>query len=278
MLDVILDTLLDALKLLPFLFLAYLLMEFIERRSQDRSVAIIDRAGKAGPALGALLGVVPQCGFSAATANLYAGGVITRGTLIAVFLSTSDEMLPIMISEQVPFLFIVKILAIKFVIGMLAGFLIDLLLRAKPDLHIHELCEEADCGCEEGIFKPALKHTAQIFLFVIIVSFAINIAVYFIGEENLGKFILNKPVIGELLSALIGLVPNCAASVAITELYLSGGMSVGAMLSGLLSGAGVGVLVLCRANRHVKDNLKTIALLYASAVIFGLLAGLLPIF
>ena len=279
--DVILDTLLDGLRLLPFLFLAYLLMELLERKAGDKSVRLVDKAGKAGPLIGSLLGVVPQCGFSAATANLYAGGVITRGTLIAVFLSTSDEMLPILIGkigDGIDAGTILKILAVKFAIGLAVGFALDAVTRAKPAPHIHELCEQADCGCEEeGILKPALKHTAQIFAFVLIVSFALNVLLYFVGEEKLESFILNKPVVGELLAALIGLIPNCAASVTITQLWLSGGMSAGAMLSGLLCGAGVGVLVLLRANRHMKDNIVTIGILYLSAVVFGLLAGMLPI-
>ena len=278
MVDVILDTLLDGAKILPFLFLAYLLMELLERKAGEKSVRMVDRAGKAGPLIGSLLGVVPQCGFSAATANLYAGGVITRGTLIAVFLSTSDEMLPILIGERAGAALIAKILLAKFAIGLIVGMAIDAVMRERPHMHIHELCEQADCGCEEeGIWKPAVKHTLQIFAFVLVVSFALNALMHFVGEEALEGFVLNRPVAGELLAALIGLIPNCAASVAITKIYLAGGMSAGAMLAGLLSGAGVGVLVLLRANRHLKDNIVSIGILYGSAVLFGLLAGMLPI-
>ena len=201
------------------------------------------------------------------------------GTLIAIYLSTSDEMLPILISENAPTLLILKILALKAAAGMLAGLLIDLLLREpERELCIEELCQEAGCKCEESIWKSALRHTVKIFGFLLLVTFVLNFVIETLGEERLAGFLLNRPVVGELLAGLIGLIPNCAASVVITELYLSGGMGAGAMLSGLLVGAGVGVLVLCRVHHDWKDNLKTIALLYASGVVLGLLMGLLPIF
>ena len=279
MLDIIIDVLLDSVKILPFLFGAYLLIELLETVSEEKTVALVHKAGKWGPVIGGTLGVIPQCGFSAATANLYAGGIITRGTLVAVFLSTSDEMLPILISENAPTLLILKILALKAAAGMLAGLLIDLLLREpERELCIEELCQEAGCKCEESIWKSALRHTVKIFGFLLLVTFVLNFVIETLGEERLAGFLLNRPVVGELLAGLIGLIPNCAASVVITELYLSGGMGAGAMLSGLLVGAGVGVLVLCRVHHDWKDNLKTIALLYASGVVLGLLMGLLPIF
>lgn len=285
MADIILDSLLDAvidtLKILPFLFLAYLLIEILEHKAEEKTVEIIHHAGALGPALGACLGVIPQCGFSAATANLYAGGLITRGTLIAVFLSTSDEMLPILVSENAPAAVIIKIILFKLAAGMLAGFVIDALARLRPprpEKHLHDLCEQEGCNCEDGILKSALFHTGKILVFLLLTSFAVNIAVELVGEERLANFILNRPVTGELLAGVVGLIPNCAASVIITKLYLGGGMSAGAMLSGLLVGAGVGVLVLFRMNRNVKDNLLSVAALYISGVLFGILAGALNIF
>lgn len=271
-------SLLDTLKLIPFLLLTYLLMEYLEHKMSSKAAAVVNRAGKLGPVLGGVLGIVPQCGFSAAMSNLYAGGLITRGTILAVFLSTSDEMLPILISENVPVTLIGKILAVKVVAAVIAGMLIDLLFKAKRDTDIHELCESENCHCEHGIFLSALKHTAQITVFILIVNVALTAVIEFIGEDSLVGFIMNKPVIGELLSGLIGLIPNCASSVAITELYLQGGMSTGAMLSGLMTGSGIGLLVLFRMNKDIKDSLKVLVLLYISGVILGFSAGLLPIF
>ena len=281
LMDIILDTLLDALKVLPFLFLAYLLIEVLEKKAEDKSVEWVHGSGKWGPVLGGALGVIPQCGFSAATANLYAGGVITRGTVLAVFLSTSDEMLPILISHSVPGQFIVKVLLFKLVCGILAGTIVDAVERKVTEgreKQIHDFCEQEDCHCEDGVLVSALRHTGKIIFFLILVSFGVSLAVETLGTERLSAFVLNRPVLGELLAGIIGLIPNCAASVVITELYLSGGMSAGAMLSGLLVGSGVGILVLCRMEHNWKDNLLTVGLLYGFGVLFGLLAELLPIF
>ena len=281
--DCCLDAVLDTLKILPFLFLAYLLIEILEHHAEDKTTEIVHRAGNWGPVLGSALGIIPQCGFSAATANLYAGGLITRGTLIAVFLSTSDEMLPILISKSAPAALIIKILLYKFAAGMLAGFVIDIAEKRfhteKNHKELHDICEQEGCNCEEGVLRSTIFHTVKIASFLLLTSFLINIAVEFVGEEHLADFILNKPVIGELLAGLVGLIPNCAASVILTELYLQGGMSAGAMLSGLLCGAGFGLLVLFRMNRRfLKDNLTTLVLLYTSGVLLGLLSSVLPIF
>ena len=280
-LDAFLDTVLDSLKLLPFLFAAYLAIEIIEDRAEEKTVALIHRAGRWGPVLGAMLGVVPQCGFSAATSNLYAGGLITRGTLLAVFLSTSDEMLPILISGGAPAGFIVRVLLFKMAAGIVIGILADTAERSlgrERHKTLHELCEQEDCRCEDGILKSALRHTLKIFLFLFAVTLVMNLAVGLLGEERLGSFILHRPVAGEFLAGIIGLIPNCAASVVLTSLYLQGAMSAGAMLSGLLVGSGVGLLVLLRMNRDWRDNLVTLGILYLGGVAFGLLAGALPIF
>ncbi len=279
--EALLDTLLDGVKLLPFLFLAYLAIELLEKKMEEKSVSFVNRAGRWGPAVGGLLGILPQCGFSAAASNLFAGGVISAGTLLAVFLSTSDEMLPIFLSQQVDPIFIGKVLLYKAASGILVGLLADLLLRRvfRPEKTIHEICEQEGCHCEDGVFKSALRHTLKIFVFLLAVTFVLNAAVDLVGQERLAGFLLNKPVVGEMLSALLGLIPNCAGSVVITQLYLQGGMTVGALLSGLLVNSGVGLLVLFRMNRrHMKENLLLLLVLYVSGVALGLLGGLLPIF
>lgn len=274
MLDLLLDALLDTLKLIPFLFLTYLAMEYMEHRTGKKAQALIKRAGRFGPVIGGVLGVIPQCGFSAAASNLYAGRVISLGTLMAIYLSTSDEMLPILISEHAPAGTILKILLAKALIGILAGLLIDLLLCRKgreEHQHIHDICEHEHCRCEEGILRSAVSHTLQIALFILVIGLTLNLLLYFVGEDLLANLILNHPVAGPLLASLVGLVPNCAGSVVITKLYLEEVIGVGAMLAGLLTGSGVGLLILFRVNHHKKENLQVLGLLYA----FGALAGIL---
>lgn len=279
MADIILDCLIDTLKTVPFLFLTYLLMEYIEHRTSDKTKSMIRRAGKWGPLFGGVLGVIPQCGFSAAAAGLFSGRVITLGTLLAVFLSTSDEMLPILLSSQVPLPLILRILAQKAVIGVLAGFFVDFVFRKfnqrKIGSKIHDICVQEHCECEHSIVKSALKHTGNIALFLLVVSLALNLVIGLIGEENLGRLILNWPVAGELLAGVIGLIPNCAASVVITTLYMEGAMSAGAMMAGLLVGSGVGLLVLFRTNKSRAENLKISAMLYVIGVLGGIATGLL---
>lgn len=272
--DVISDTLLDVVKLLPFLFLTYLAMEYLEHRTGNKAEALIKKAGRFGPVIGGLLGIVPQCGFSAAASNFYAGRVITLGTLMAIYLSTSDEMLPILISEQAPLGLIIKILLAKAAIGMIAGLVIDFVLRRKgveEHAHIHEICEHEHCHCEKGIFRSALSHTAQISLFILLITFALNLIFHFAGEEALAGLLLNRPVLGPLLASLVGLIPNCAGSVAITQLYLEGVIGIGAAMAGLLTGSGVGLLVLFRVNHNRKENLGILALLYGIGVCVGIM-------
>ncbi|RZT00405.1 putative manganese transporter [Cuneatibacter caecimuris] len=273
MLHIIEETLLDSIKLIPFLFLTYLAMEYLEHKTSEKTEKMIKKAGKWGPLIGGTLGAVPQCGFSAAASNLYAGRVITLGTLISIYLSTSDEMLPILISEQAGLGLIGKILLLKIAIGMAAGFLIDLLITRKhieEHYHIHDICEKEHCHCEKGIFRSAVRHTLQITLFIMAVTFALNLVLSFGGEEALASVLLNRPVLGPVIAGAVGLIPNCAASVVITQLYLEGAMSFGTMMAGLLSGAGIGVLVLFRVNRNKKENIKIIALLYAIGVLGGI--------
>lgn len=270
-LDVICDTLIDGVRILPFLFLAYLAMECLEHWTGGKMQAVVRKSGKAGPALGGILGIFPQCGFSAAAANLYAGRIITMGTLIAVFLSTSDEMLPIMISENVGFSLIGRLLLVKVLFAIAAGFLVDALFRKKEEPQIEHLCERQHCHCERGIWRSAFSHTWRIFLYIVVVSLILNFLIALIGEETLAAFVLNKPALSLFVAALVGMIPNCASSVILTQLYLSGVLGAGALMAGLLSGSGVGFLVLLRVNEDRKENLRIFGLLYA----FGVAAGAL---
>ena len=293
MLEIIEETLIDAIKLLPFLFITYLIMEYIEHKMGHKTKHAIKKSGKWGPIIGSILGAFPQCGFSVSATNLYAGRVITLGTLIAVYLSTSDEMLPIFISEAVSPIIILKILGIKLIIGVIAGTLIDVIahiirnkvLNKKQSTNntveneedeIGHICEEDHCHCNEsGILKSAIHHTLSILMFIIIITFIINTAVHFVGEETIASWILNRPVIGPLITSLIGLIPNCAASVIITNMYLDKVISLGSMISGLLTGAGVGLAVLFKTNNKIKENIRILILLYAIGVISGIIIDLI---
>lgn len=268
----------DSLFVLLVLFVTYSAMEYLEHHTEDKVRILVQRAGRTGPVIGALVGVVPQCGFSAAASNLYAGRVITMGTLIAIYLSTSDEMLPVMISAKAPVKTILGILLVKVLVGMAAGFVIDLFARNESTghaAHIHELCEEEHCDCEKGILRSALKHTVQVGVFLLLVSFALNLVLESCGEDVLAGLLLNRPVAGPVVAGLVGFIPNCAASVVITELYLEGLIGTGSMLAGLLVGAGVGLLVLFRVNHRRAENVKIAGILYAIGVFTGIAAELI---
>ena len=287
MIDVLLDTLLEAAKLIPFLYLTYLLLEFIEHRAKEQTEALMKKAGKWGPFLGGALGAVPQCGFSASMSNLYAENIISMGTLVAVFLSTSDEMLPIMISGissgDIRAWSVVKILLVKILLGVVVGFIVDgvarLCSKKEKNIDIESLCHDDHCGCEEGnIFLSALIHTLKILAFILVVSFALNTVIYFIGEDALGNFISSLPVVvGPLATALVGLVPNCASSIVITQLYMSGVISAGSMLAGLLSGSGIGLLILFRVNKNMKSNFAVLGIVYGSGAVIGIICDLLKV-
>lgn len=277
-----LDGLFDSIKLVPFLFVTYLIMEYLEHKTSARTHAFIRKAGRLGPLAGSVAGAFPQCGFSAAASSLYAGGIITAGTLVAVFLSTSDEMLPIFISEAVDIRAIAFILGIKIVIGVIMGFFIDFVFRFRPApiryKEIHNMCENEHCGCEDGIFKSAVKHTLKIFIFIFIITSALGLLIAVFGEERLAAFMSGHLFAGPLLSGIIGLIPNCAASVVITQLYLNHMIGFGTMMSGLLVGAGVGLLVLFRTNKRWRENLSILGMLYVSGVVWGIILDLLSDF
>lgn len=274
MVDVLLDAIMDSVKLVPFLFVTYLIMEYIEHKTKDKTKEVIKKSGKYGPFFGSILGVFPQCGFSVSATNLYAARVITLGTLIAVYLSTSDEMLPIFLSEAVPITTILTILGIKLVVGMIAGFCIDFVMRLRhkdEEEKIIDLCEKEHCHCEHGIVKSALKHTLNIFIFILLITIIVNIAIHLVGEERISGFLQNQPILGPIIAGIIGLIPNCASSVILTQMYLENVISVATMISGLLVGAGVGLAVLFKTNKGIKQNVKIVALLYCIGVIAGII-------
>lgn len=268
--EVIQDTLLDTIKLLPFLFVAFLIIEFIEHKLSNKQENIISKSGKLGPIVGALLGAVPQCGFSVLATNLYVTRIISLGSLISIYLSTSDELIPLMISHNAPITKILSIVSIKVVIGIISGFLIDLLIR-KTTKSDFVLCEDEDCDCDHSIIKSSLIHTLKIAFFILIITFLINILFHYVDLSFLESALKNNKILTPFIASLIGLIPNCASSVMISELYLNNLISLGTTLSGLLTGSGVAIMVLVRKNKNISENLFIIGLIYIIGVIWGLL-------
>ena len=280
MLEIIEHTLLDSIKLIPFLFITYLLMEFLEHKTSSKINKTIKKSGKYGPLVGGILGLLPQCGFSVMATNLYMGRIITIGTLITIYLTTSDEMLPILISENVAIGVIIKILAIKLLIGVISGIIIDIIFNLKnkgkeiEEEHV-DFCEHEHCHCEEGILKSAIRHTISISAFILLITFILNLVIHNIGEEKLSSMIMNNKIVGPMIAGVVGLIPNCASSVIISQLYIEKVISSAIMISGLLVNAGVGLLVLFRVNRNLKENIKITAILYGIGVISGILLELI---
>ena len=276
---IIVHTVKDNILLILFLFLTYLVMEYLEHKAGGHAGRIVKKAGSAGPIIGAIVGIVPQCGFAAAAANLYTGRVISMGTLIAIFLATSDEVLPILMAYPGSVSVIFFIFGLKIVVGAISGLIIDTVFPAKDDHdHIHEMCEDEHCHCEKGVFRSALAHTLHIAIFILLVSFVLNLVMHTVGEEALGNLVLNRPIIGQIAAAVIGLIPNCASSVVLTQLYVKGAMSFGALMSGLFVNAGVGLLILFRVNHHKEENLKIVGILLAIGIVAGIIIGFFPIF
>ena len=237
----------------------------------------LGRIGKAGPLVGAALGCIPQCGFSASASNLFAAGLISRGTLLAVFLSTSDEAIPLLLGASSGRAKILPLLLAKVVIGVIAGFAIDFYMKkwGRPR-ELHDLCEE--CGCEEegsGILKPALWHTTHILLYIFLLNLGLGVAVHLIGEDVLSAILLKDSLLQPFVAALVGLIPNCAVSVLLTQLYLAGTVSFGSLLAGLCSGAGLGLAVLVKMNRSKRENGQIVLTLYLIAALCGLAVQLL---
>ena len=338
-LDVLLDSVHDTLELIPFLFLTYLAMEALEHTAGGRTELIIARADKSGPIVGALLGALPQCGFSAMAGTLYAARVVSAGTLVSVILATSDEMIPVFVAHAEPAGRMFAIIGFKVVAGMIVGLLVDAVLRAlhragDGHAHIAELCEAAHCDCGEidadadgALFSPgapsagekntaaaaaqgdahnhahahghnhahghgasrgrrvwhivrsALVHTAEVTFFIFLVTLVFGFVIEAAGTDAIAQVLGSHPVRATMLAALIGLIPNCGASVAITQLYLQGSLAAGPMMAGLLVSGGMGLLVLFRTNRDMRQNLVITAFVYVVGVVLGLVvAGLGIIF
>ena len=323
--DVLADSVIDTLKLIPFLFVTYLAMEALEHLASNKVRKAVERAGTAGPAVGALLGALPQCGFSAMAATLFSGRVVTAGTLVAVILSTSDEMIPVFVAHQEPASRLLSIIAIKVVLGIVAGLLLDVVLRllhraGDGHAHIHELCEREHCHCEEadeldddeghdgrgdhndhhndhdghhdhahhhghghshhgawGIVRSACVHTIQVTAFIFLISLLFGLIIEGLGVDSIRSMLAYHPVRATFIAALVGLIPNCGASVAIAELFLDGTLATGPMLAGLLSSGGVGLLVLWRTNADARQNVYVTLLVYGVAVLAGLAACALGI-
>ena len=257
--DILLDAIIDSAKILPFLFITYLIMEYIEHKMSEKSKTTIKKAGKWGPLLGSSVGIIPQCGFSASATNI-----------------------PIFISEKVQVLTLVKIFAIKFIIGIIFGFIIDLILRLKnkekQEEKIEEICEHEHCHCEKnGILKSAIKHTISILIYIFVITLIINCIVEWVGEDNIATFVGNHAILGPAISSLIGLIPNCAASVILTNLYIQKIISGASLIAGLLTGAGVGLIILFRTNKKIKENIAIVGLLYVIGVLSGIVLQLIGI-
>ena len=274
MLDIILDTLIDLLKIIPFLFVAFLIMEYFEHSLSKKKNVLKNK--KVGPIVGSLLGVIPQCGFSVMATNLFSSRVITIGTLIAIYLSTSDEMLPILITNKVSFKLILIILLIKIIIGIIFGYIIDFFWK-KKETKDFSICDDDHCHCEKGILKSSLIHTLKISSYILITTFLLNTLIYYLGEDTISKILLKNNFFGPFLASLVGLIPNCSASIILTELYLSKVITTGMLIGGLLTGSGIGLLVLFKVNKDKKENFFILISIYLIGVLVGIIFDLLKI-
>ncbi len=271
MLDILIDTLLDSIKLLPFLFITFLIMELIEHKMSDKTKEKIEASGKFGPVIGSILGIFPQCGFSTSATNLYSTRIITLGTLIAIYLSTSDEMLPILISKQVKLDLIFKILIIKVIIGTICGIIIDLIFKKRSKKDIHDFCDEEHCDCNHSLIMSTIRHTLNILIFITIIELVFNIIFEYLGFSFITDLFMKNSIFGSFIASLIGLIPNCGASVIITELYLKGAITFGSLMAGLLTGSGVALLILFKVNKNLKENMMILTILYLIGALSGIL-------
>ncbi len=274
----------DTLKMLPFLLIAFLLLEFIEHRAGEKTMNILSRSGKAGVLVGSALGLIPQCGFSVIGANFFADRVISLGTVLAIFLSTSDEALVILMSDPSKFKDVLFLLLVKFVIAVVAGYVVDIIFKKLNHEHVnHHLQEHHDDHCHEGcgcscnspkaFWVNALKRTASVWIFLFIASFGLGLLIELVGEESLSKFLLTNSLFQPFLTGLVGLIPNCAASAIIAQMYIEGALSIGSVIAGLCSSAGLGLLVLFKDNKNHKENFIVLALLYFIGVACGTVAN-----
>ena len=277
--ELIIDALLDTIKLLPYLFITFIVLEFIEHKFSKNQEKILSKNKSIGPLIGGILGGFPQCGFSVIASRLFSSRIITIGTIIAVYLATSDEMIPIMISEKVNILVLLKIIGFKVLIGIIIGFIVDLIYKRKDIIKVSEFtheCEDSNCHCDEkGIFLSSVIHTFKIGLFILIANLLIGLIIHLVGEDKLGSILLNKNIFTYFLASLIGLIPNCSGSVIITELYISNLITIGTMLSGLLTGSGIGILLLFKTNKNLKENIFILSFIYLIGVIIGIVVDLI---
>lgn len=280
--DILVDSLYETLSLFPYLYLTYLLMEYLEHKMSRRNQIYIRKAGQYGSIVGGFLGLIPQCGFSVAAANLYATGLITLGTLFAVFLSTSDEMLPILISGGIELGIIIQILGLKVIYAIISGVAIDALLPEKfikhknePDIVTFCAREKCKCGTKENIWRSAFMHTEKISLFIFFFSLIVNTLFVFGGRETISVALTDMPVLSKFIAAAVGLIPSCYPSVLLTQLYISKTITLGTMMSGTLANAGLGFLVLYRVNADKEGSARILAMLFGLGVFFGLVTELL---
>jgi len=280
---IISHTILDSLNIIPFLYLAFLLIEFLEHKLSKKSKKIVEKSGKLGPLFGGLLGLLPQCGFSVLATNLYVTRIISLGTLIAIYLTTSDEMLPILISHQASLFTILKLLLTKLIIGIVFGFIIDFIINNKniksKNKEDFSICHDEECHCDDdNLFLSAFKHTFKTLLFILFITFILNIIMEYLGNDFISKLFMKNSIFSPFISSLIGLIPNCGSSVILTELYLSNIISFSSIVSGLLTGSGVAILVLFKSNKNIKENLFILGLVYFIGSFSGIIINLLEMF
>lgn len=274
MLDIILDTLIDGLKLIPFLFVAFLIIELFEHKFSEHTKNTISKSGKFGPLFGSVLGAFPQCGFSVVATNLYVTRIVTLGTLISIYLSTSDEMIPVLLSGDVPLITVLKIVLVKVVLGFLLGFIIDFIYRPKKKKEDFHICESEDCDCEDSIIKSTIIHTLKTTCYILLVTFILNTLFEYIGEDNIKSLMVDNKILAPFVASLIGLIPNCGASVVISSLFVEEVITFGTVMAGLLTNAGISLIVLFKSNKNIKENIAITALIYSLGVLVGILFNL----
>lgn len=271
--EIVIETCLDSIKMLPFLFFAFLLIEFLEYYSGGMSGKLLKKVGKAGPVVGAVLGCVPQCGFSVLAANLYSGGVLSAGTLIAVFTATSDEAVLILMANPGRAGEIIRLLAVKVVIAVAAGYFVDGVMQkyiVRTEKNVHIKTRQTVRSSKVEVVREAIGHTFRIFAYLFVFNLILNFAIELLGIQKLSEILLGNTVFQPIIAAIIGLIPNCAASVILTQLYLSGAISFASVVSGLCTGAGVGLIVLFKMNSDKKENFRILLTLVATASVAGM--------
>ena len=275
--DSLLDAFIDTIKIFPFLVIAFVILEYLEHKLTKKNKRYLENSKRIGPLVGGILGGFPQCGFSAMAASLYASRVITMGTIIAVFLATSDEMLPIMLSSDIDKSLVFRIIGFKVLIGIIIGFIVDFLYHSKSESNdIHDLCEKDHCDCShKGVIYSGVRHALKISLFILITNIFINLIIFFIGEDTLKNILYQKNIFTYFIASLVGLIPNCASSIVITELYLSNFITIGTLFSGLLTGSGIGILLLFKSNESLKENISILSIIYFVGVVVGIIIDLI---